>query len=189
MALDDGAFDNAVAASLLKALRTNSGAKANRDAILGNSYSTGEFFGEVSDGTTSNIYIENPDNSGKVIFPQANFRSGGQILFHKIDKATVDTAGTTLESNNRLIDDGTSEARIESDIAFSGGNSWTKKPSGGAISSGGLTPGHACDFDIVLQEGENVVYQLENVSGGKIRVGIDVDYVEIDKEKINELIE
>lgn len=189
MALDDSSIDRDFAASMLKAFREDSGARGNRDAIEGSSYSTGDYFSTVLDTETRNILIENPANSGKVLFPQATFRAGGQITFHKVDSPTIDTAGTTLSIDNRRIADGTSVARAESNVTFSGGNSWTKKVSGGAKQAGGLSPATARDFDIFLDEGERVVYQLENVSGGEIKTSIDVDYTEIDREQINELVE
>lgn len=189
MALDDAAIDREFAASMLKALREDFGARGNRDAIEGSAYSTGDYFSAVLDGETRNVLIENPANSGKVLFPSAFFRSGGQITFHKIDMPTIDTAGTTLQTDNRRIANGTSIARAESEVTFSGGNVWTKKISGGAQSGAGLAPGDARDFDILLDEGERVVYQLENVSGAEIKASIDVDYTEIDREQINELVE
>jgi hypothetical protein len=189
MALDDAAIDRQFDASMLKAFRQDYGARGNRDAIEGAAYSTGKYFSAVLDTETRNVLIENPANSGKVLFPSAAFRAGGQILFHKVDSPTIDTAGTTVDIDNRRIANGTSVARVESEVAFSGGNGWTRKVSGGAKEGGGLAPSKSRDFDILLDEGERVVYQLENVSGAETKATIDVDYVEIEREKINELVE
>jgi hypothetical protein len=94
-----------------------------------------------------------------------------------------------LDKDNRRIANGSSQAIAESEVAYSGGNVWTKRVSGGAKEGGGLAPTTAGDFDILLDEGERVVYQLENVSGAEIKATIDVDYTEIDREQINELVE
>jgi hypothetical protein len=189
MALDDNEFDAETASSFLKALREMSGVRSERDNINGYAYSTGKYFPNTANGSTRNVYIENPSNSGVVLFPSATFRSGGQITFHKIDSVTIDSAGTTLDPDNRLIEDGTSSAKAEANVSFSGGNPWTKKVSGGSTSGGGLAPGTSSDFDIIIQEGENVLYQLENVSGNEVRTTIDVDYVELDKNEFNELLD
>lgn len=186
MALDDEAYDNAQASSVLKALRENDGIKNERQVITGNAYSSGNFFGQVADGATVNLFIENPANSGNVIFPQSIFRSGGQIRFSKTDSVTVDTAGTATPIQNRLIADGSADARVEHGIVFSGGNQWSEKATGGAQSGGGLAPTSTTDFSLILQEGENVVYTATNISGASIRMTIDIDFVELDKEEISE---
>lgn len=189
MQIKDNAFDNEQASSVLKALRANAGVRGEQDSINGNAYSTGEYFGSVTDGTKKNVCIQNPADSGVVLFVSGTFRAGGQIAFQKIDSVTIDTAGTTLSIDNRLINDGSSVANAESDVVYSGGNTWTKKTSGGTVSSGGLAPGVYGDFDIILQEGENVVYEFENTAGTTINASIDVDYIELEKIEIDELSE
>jgi len=189
MALDDNAYDNAQASSILRALRDNSGVRGNRDAINGNSYSSGYLFESVADASSVNVFLQNPSNSGVVLFSQATYRSTGAIRFHKIDSVTVDSAGTSIDADNRLISDGTSLAEIQYGTTYSGGNPWTEKVTGGPKEGGGLAPGEGGDFDIILQPGENVVYEATNTSGGSISITIDVDYTELDKQEINELVE
>lgn len=189
MALDDGAFNNEMASSLLKALRDSSGVRGNMDAINGGSYSSGNLFENITDGTSVNVYVENPVDSGVVLFAHATYRSTGAIRYHKIDSVTVDSAGTSVTPDNRLINDGSSSANVEHSVGFSGGNSWTEKVTGAPKEGGGLAPGKGGDFDIILQEGDNVVYEMTNVSGGEISATIDVDYTELDESQINELVE
>lgn len=188
MTLDDGAFNAEMAASLLKALRENSGPRGQIDSINGQEFSTGEYFSAVADGTGVNIYVGNPPDSGVVLFPKGTFRSSGQIAYHKVDSVTVDSAGAKLDSDNRLIGNGVSVATTESNVSYSGGNQWTRKTSGGSVSGGGLAPAVAGDFDIVLDEGQNVVYRLENTSGTEIVATIDVDYSEISRNEINKIV-
>lgn len=189
MALDDEAYNNESAASFLRALREHSGVKSRRAIIKGYTYSTGHFFDTVANGETVNVFIENPVGSGKVIFPWSTFRSSGEIRFNKVDTVTVDTAGTDLAINNRRLDNGISAANAEHSVVFSGGNVWTEKVSGGAQQGGGLAPGVASDYELVLQEGENVIYQATNTSGGKSRITIDIDYTEMSRNEINEFSE
>ncbi len=186
MTLDDQAFDNEMASSFLRALRENSDLEGNRNSVEGRSYNTGKFFGVVTAGTTGNLYIENPSNSGAVIFPKAKFTSGGQILYNKIDGVTIDSAGTTEDANNRLIADGATQANIESDVSYSGGNVWTKQVAGGQENVFPGT-GDPSASDIVLDEGDNILYKFENASGTDIRVTISVSFVEVDRGDVSEL--
>lgn len=92
---------------------------------------------------------------------------------------------TTEPINNRLVASGESIAVVESDVTFSGGNAWNPKPVGGGHGGANLTPGVLTGPDLILTDGDTVVYEVTNETTSDKRIGIDTDFVEVDRDELS----
>ena len=185
MNIDTQFFQSETASSMLRALRANSGVKGETDALFGRSFSSGTISNSVAGGSSTNVLVKNPQGSGQVIFVHGTIRSSGAATVQKYDSVSVDTAGTTEPINNRLVANGESVAVVESDVTFSGGNAWNPKPVGGGHGGANLTPGALTGPDLILTDGDTVVYEVTNETTSNERIGIDTDFVEVDQDELS----
>lgn len=186
MNIDTQFFQSETASSILRALRANSGVKGETDALFGRSFSSGTIDNSVAGGSSTNVLVKNPQGSRKIIFVRCTIRASGAATAQKYDNVSVDTAGTTEPINNRLVADGESVAVVESDVTFSGGNEWNAKPIGGGHNGATLTPGVLTGPDLILTEGDTVVYEVTNETNSNERIGIDTDFVEVDRDELSD---
>jgi hypothetical protein len=186
MNIDTRIFETETSASVLRALRANSGVKGETDALFGRSFSSGTIDKSVAGGSSTNVLVKNPQGSGQVIFVRGTIRASGTATAQKYDNVSIDTAGTTEPINNRLVADGESIAVVESDVTFSGGNAWNPKPIGGGHNGATLTPGVLTGPDLILTDGDTVVYEVTNETASDERIGIDTDFVEVDRDELSD---
>lgn len=163
-------------------------ARSQKDIIEGWVYSTGALFEGVGAGNSKNVWIENPSDSGNYIVATSRYSTSGEFLVKKVDSITIDSSGTNVLINNRLISDGNASTNAEKNVSFSGGNNWTEKVVGSGSNSGATIAGaNISDGEILLKEGENVVFQAQNNTNSSLDVTIDVDFFEIPNSEIPEL--
>ena len=164
------------------ALEQQSRARSNDDALRGREYSAGNLFEDVADGASVGVLFEMPDSAECFAFVDSRFSTTGKWYVQKVDSVTKDAAGTSIDSNNRLISDGEPCATAEYGATVSGGNEWSRKVVGSASGQGGnlsLSPASSDGSAIIIQPGENIYFVAENNSNGAADVAIDVDWSEI----------
>jgi hypothetical protein len=172
------------------AMEDKSRARSSVDALYGREFSNGKLFKNVADGNTVGILFILPNDAECYAFLDSFFSVTGKSYIKKVDKVSVDSNGTTIEENNRLISDGGSCATVEYGASVSGGNEWTQKvigSSSGGFFSQALSPGTSDGPAIIVQPGENVYFEAENSSGQTIDISIDTDWTEIPLDEVPEL--
>ena len=174
------------------ALEQQSRARSNDDALRGREYSAGNLFEDVADGASVGILFEMPASAERFAFVDSRFSITGKWYVQKVDSVTKDSAGTSIEPNNRLISDGDASATAEYGASVSGGNEWSRKVVGSASGQGGnlsLSPATSNGSAVIIRPGENVYVVAENNSNGDADVSIDVDWTETPISEIEELVE
>jgi len=173
------------------AVEDRSRARSSVDALLGREFSNGHLFTDVSDNTSVGVLLEVPADAECYAFVDSFFSVTGKSYVKKVDSVTRNSAGTVTGEQNRLISDGDACATVEYGADVSGGNEWTPKVIGSSseqlFGTLALAPGSADGPAIILQPGENVYFEAENISGGTIDISIDTDWTEIPLEEVPEL--
>jgi len=175
------------------ALEQQSGARSNDDALRGREYSAGNLFQGVVDGASVGILFELPEQAECFAFVDSRFSTTGKWYVQRIDSVTKDTAGTSIDPNNRLISNTEDScATVEYAPTVSGGNEWSRKVVGAASGQGGnisLSPASSNGTGVIVQPGENAYFVAENSSNGEAEVSIDVDWTETPLSEVEELVE
>jgi len=182
--------DTDVKQNVQAAEEDRSRARSSIDAIKGREFSSGRLFEDVSDGVTVGLLFELPESADCYAFLDSFFSVTGKAYVRKVDQVTVDSAGTEIGENNRLISNGESCGTVEFGASVSEGNNWTRKVIGNSndgFFAQALSPGTSEGPAIIVQPGENVYFEAENNSGANIDVSIDTDWTEIPLEEIPEL--
>lgn len=169
------------------ALESVSHGRAQQDVFDGREFSTGALFEGVADGSSVNVWLENPSGSGVVVVATTRIATNAQFNWQKVDSVTVDTAGTAIDSENRLLSDGTENSNVEKNVTYSGGNGWSPKIAGSGGAGATAVGSSDSDIEIAIQPGENFLIEATNASGSSAGCSMDIDYAEIPIDEIEEL--
>jgi len=122
-----------------------------------------------------------------VIDPLA--RSGGGAIVSKAFNPTVDTAGdapSTGVNNKRSGASDATDAVVQTGGdnetgAFSGGDEFSDKQSGGGANPSSVSPGSVGVSGVanVIDPGDSMVIHVQNDTTNSINLSIDVDWIEI----------
>lgn len=157
---------------------------------IGDGFSTGEYFADVTDTNTKSIVLKNPSDTHYFGVYSIKVRTSAEGKIGKAYNVTEDTQGaepTTGVTNKRSSKDGTvADVRIGGDGetgVYSGGTSFSDKGVGaGSGDGGGATPGSTGDggYSNVIAPGDNMLLSVQNTSGGPMNyISIDIDWAEI----------
>lgn len=155
--------------------------------LVGDSYSTGQYFTDVADTNTKELFLDNSGNGSYAVITGIAIRAEGKITVDKAFNATEDTEGdppATGVTNKRSDTDGSNiTPRIGGSNetgAYSGGDSFSTKVFGSNGAAVRASPGQTVEtLSNVIAPGDNMLIGATNQSGGLIDMSIDVDFVEI----------
>lgn len=158
---------------------------------IGDSYSTGEYWADVTSGNTKEIYLENPSEDTYIGIYEFSVNVSSEARISKAFNVTEDTAGSapsTGITNKRSDSTGTVASVAtggdgETGV-YSGGDSFNDKGTGSGT-GGGSNPGSVSGtgFVNVVAPGDNILLSVTNASGaGMAYLSIDADWAEIPAE-------
>ena len=137
----------------------------------------------IGDGQTFSLVLSNPADSGvNLLTVSPNVSTTGEAFFEKIENPSIDTAGDTVEIQNKNLDsDRSSVATVEAGGTnftgvFSGGTSRGEEVIGGQSAK---QPGAIGDVDLSLRigPGHSMQYKVESNSSSNIP-SINIAFVE-----------
>lgn len=161
--------------------------------LLGDSYSTGHYFADVSTQNEKQVYLENSSPDTYYVITSLTVRGSGKVLTNKVFNVTEDTQGANTATgvqNKRSGSPNESDgiARIGGDNeagAYSGGRALNTKTSGAAGGAAQIQPGVNTESGVanVIDPGENMCIFATNDTGNTEDMSIDIDWVEITDEQ------
>jgi len=159
--------------------RTNGIPTSESRIMWGRVFSVRENWNGIGDGTSRNIVLTNPPDSGiSMLTTSPNFAAEQAAFVEKIQNVTIDTAGTAITPLNKKVGDSrTSEIAAETGGSYSGGTSRGISTIGSNTGGGGA--GAIGDVDLALEipPGNNVQYRIESDSSGN-DMSIGLNWIE-----------
>jgi len=159
--------------------------------LLGDNYSTGEYFPDVATQNEKQFYLENPTSDTYYVITGLAVRSSGKVLTNKAFNVTEDTQGATATTgvqNKRSgsPNDSNAIARIGGDSetgAYSSGRALSTKTAGAAGGAAQISPGENSEDGVanVIDPGSNVCIFATNDTGNTEDMSIDIDWIEINE--------
>jgi len=161
--------------------------------LLGDSYSTGQYFADVSTQNEKQLYLENPSSDTYYIITSLAVRGSGNMLTNKAFNVTENTQGdnaTTGVQNKRSgsPNESVAIARIGGDNetgAYSGGRVLSTKTAGAAGGAAQIQPGENSESGVanVIDPGGDMCIFMMNDTGNTEDMSIDIDWIEITEEQ------
>jgi len=165
-------------------------AVAARDLTAGDQYSTGHLFSGVTSGSSVNMLLQNPSDSGEYVLITTRFITTGLFYGHKSINVSVSDVGTAEDSQQRRSDmtngdvsdvyhsatvDETNARKFTPKVVGSGG--------GGATVAGANVP----TPEVLLAPGDNLYMEATNQSSNEQDITIDIDYTNVNKELVDSI--
>lgn len=132
--------------------------------------------GDIASGGTLNIRLQNPSDSGVELYVYfGEVTHEGQMLLEIWDEVSSVTGGSPATVNNNYIgSSNATSATVEQDVSFTGDNLHQSRTYVG-------TSTHIVfnGYKIFIPEGEEIVVEITDESGGNDEVGLTIAYAEI----------
>ena len=158
---------------------------------IGDAYSTGEYWTDVTVGNTKEVYLENPSEDTYIGIYEFEVRVSAEAKVDKAINVTEDTPGdpppTGIQNKLSNASGTVATAALGGDGetgVYSGGDSYNAKGVGSGT-AGNANPGSSGKggFANVLAPGDNILLSVTNASSSSMNyISVDVDWAEIPAE-------